>query len=73
MSKTTTITLMNIKQLQVVLAEYTDHWINQQAPAERGALRTERADLEYQLAEKMAQRAAQRPLRAGMLTLGGVV
>jgi hypothetical protein len=63
---------MKITQLQAILAEYTDHWINQQPPAERGALRTERVDLEHQLAEKMAQRAAQRPYGAGMLTLGGV-
>lgn len=46
---------MNIKHLQLILAGYSDQWINSQPPAERGALFSERADLEHQLAEKLAQ------------------
>ncbi len=52
-----------IKQLQLILEGYTDQWIGQQHPAERGSLRTERRELEHQLAESMAARARARTRR----------
>lgn len=47
---------MTTTQLQAVLAEYTDHYINSQPPSERSALRIERAELEAELASKLAHR-----------------
>lgn len=46
---------MNIQQLQQILSEYTDEWINSQPQAERAALRLERDDLEAELALKLSQ------------------
>ncbi len=50
---------MNIRDLQVVLAEYTDAWINSQPPAERTALRLERDELDAELASMMARQQQQ--------------
>lgn len=52
---------MKSHEIQTILAEYTDAWINQQHPSERTALRVERASLEADLAEALAREGRRVP------------
>jgi hypothetical protein len=60
---------MNTKQIRQALDQYTDRWIQQQSPTERGFLRAERRKLESDLAESLA--AENRTRKRPTLTLRG--